>query len=375
MLTCSRYKVLCFPPFLLLLALGYIALSKLSIYFATMSEGISIVWFPNGFLLFLFLVRPMREWLLYASVILPSEIIAYTPTFTYLQALEFGLINLGETMFAAIMIQKFSDSRHNFENIRYFLLFVIVALTLSPALGAILGAAVYHAQIESQNNFLAFWRIWMFGDALGILLFTPLLVTLYEKKKQFFSDSHFSIESFIMIPLTLALAFFLFSSDFSPNLLPSTPIIFILALLWIGYRRGLVESLLMSVLLSMIAIYFTADHKGPFAIFNAVQNTLYLQEFIAAMVTITLFFGVLLQQINEKTAQLTFLSKNLEDQVFKKTNDLQLANQKLFELAIKDSLTHIYNRRFLVERAEQEVSTALRYNSELSLIMFDIDFF
>lgn len=267
-----RYKLLCLPLFLLLLVVGYFTLTKLSIHFATMSEGIAIVWLPNGLLLFLFLVRPMREWFLYIPVILLSEIIADTPKFTYFQALEFALINLGETLFSAYAIQKLFKTSHGFENIRYFLLFVIIALTAAPALNALLGAAVYVTQIESQNDFLAFWRIWMFGDALGILLLTPLLVTLYEKKERFFALQSFSLESFIMIPITLLLAYLLFSSDFNPNLLPSTPIIFILALLWISYRRGLVESLLMSVLLSLIAIYFTAEHKGPFSLFDAVQR-------------------------------------------------------------------------------------------------------
>lgn len=360
--------------FLSLIAAGYIGLGKFSIYFSTMPEGIAIAWFPNGLLLTLFLLRPIREWGLYASVIIPAEILADIPNFTLFQAIQFALINLAETMLSAFLIRRFSPDGHNFHNLHYFLLFVIVALAFSPALSAVLGAFVYHTQIESQSNFFAFWRIWLFGDALGILLITPLLVSWYEMKEQL-SWRFPSWEPVVMTPLTLILAYLLFSNEFTPNLLPMTPIIFILALLWMSYRRGLMESVAMSVLLSLIAIYFTVRHQGPFSMFNGVQNTLYLQEFIAALVMITLFFSVLLRQVNDKTILLEQLSKNLEDQVREKTNALQIANQKLFELATTDPLTHIYNRRFLEERAEEEVRRVIRHKSDLSLIMFDIDFF
>ncbi|WP_295053434.1 diguanylate cyclase [Sulfuricurvum sp.] len=359
---------------LLFLASGYIVLGKISIHFATMSEGIAIAWLPNGLILALFLLRPTREWPLYASVIIPAEIIADFPAFTYVQAIEFALINIAETMLSAYLIRRFTSNTHNFHNLHYVLLFIIIALCLSPMLSAIFGGLVYHTQIESQSNFLAFWRIWLFGDSLGILLITPLLLSWLELKHQF-SYRSLTLEPIIMIPLTLIFAYILFSNDFSPNLLPTTPIIFILVLLWMSYRRGLMESLTMSVLISMIAIYFTVHHQGPFSIFSPVQNTLYLQEFIAAMVVSTLFFSVLLRQMNEKTDQLEILSKNLENQVAEKTSALQLANQKLFELATTDPLTHIYNRRFLLERAEEEVNRGLRYQSDLSLMLFDIDLF
>lgn len=359
---------------LLFLAFGYIILGKISIQFATMSEGIAIAWLPNGLLLALFLLRPIREWPIYASVIIPAEIIADIPVFTWLQALQFALINLAETMLSAYLIRRFSSDSHNFHNLHYILLFIVIALCFSPILSALFGALVYHTQIESQSNFLAFWRIWLFGDSLGILLITPLFVSWLNLKHQF-SWRSVTIEPIIMTPLTLFFAYILFSNDFAPNLLPTTPIIFILILLWMSYRRGLMESLMMGVLISMIAIYFTVHHQGPFSIFSPVQNTLYLQEFIAAMTVSTLFFGVLLLQMNEKTHQLEILSKNLENQVAEKTCALQLANQKLFELATTDSLTHIYNRRFLLERAEEEITRALRYRSDLSLMMFDIDMF
>ncbi len=48
---------------------------------------------------------------------------------------------------------------------------------------------------------------------------------------------------------------------------------------------------------------------------------------------------------------------------------------KLHELSVRDGLTGIYNRLYFQERLEEELHRAIRYHAELTLIMFDLDFF
>jgi two-component system, cell cycle response regulator len=55
--------------------------------------------------------------------------------------------------------------------------------------------------------------------------------------------------------------------------------------------------------------------------------------------------------------------------------DIRLANQKMAELAIKDELTGLYNRRYFVEALEKEIARAERYNLDLALSMIDLDHF
>lgn len=54
---------------------------------------------------------------------------------------------------------------------------------------------------------------------------------------------------------------------------------------------------------------------------------------------------------------------------------LRLRNLKLSELAIKDGLTGLYNRRHLMDQLSREIAHAKRYNHPLAIILFDIDFF
>ncbi len=50
-------------------------------------------------------------------------------------------------------------------------------------------------------------------------------------------------------------------------------------------------------------------------------------------------------------------------------------NEKIENITTTDDLTGLHNRKFLIERLESEMSRAKRYNSKVSCILFDIDFF
>ena len=49
--------------------------------------------------------------------------------------------------------------------------------------------------------------------------------------------------------------------------------------------------------------------------------------------------------------------------------------RQMYESALRDGLTKAFNKKYFLERLESEFAYALRHNSQLSLVMFDIDFF
>lgn len=69
------------------------------------------------------------------------------------------------------------------------------------------------------------------------------------------------------------------------------------------------------------------------------------------------------------------LNRELEARVDARTRELQLANQRLAELASIDPLTAVSNRRHFLELARPEISRAKRQGLPLAVIMLDIDFF
>ena len=45
------------------------------------------------------------------------------------------------------------------------------------------------------------------------------------------------------------------------------------------------------------------------------------------------------------------------------------------QMSITDALTNLYNRRYFETSFEREFARAKRYNTDLSMVIFDIDFF
>jgi len=67
--------------------------------------------------------------------------------------------------------------------------------------------------------------------------------------------------------------------------------------------------------------------------------------------------------------------ERLEDQVQKRTQELQEANRQLELLATTDSLTGLYSRRYFLNQAEQLINISIRYQHPIAFVMLDIDDF
>lgn len=61
----------------------------------------------------------------------------------------------------------------------------------------------------------------------------------------------------------------------------------------------------------------------------------------------------------------------MDDQI----NELKMMIEKANELIVRDSLTSIYNRRFIIERLPAEQKGTAKNNAPLSIVMADIDYF
>lgn len=67
--------------------------------------------------------------------------------------------------------------------------------------------------------------------------------------------------------------------------------------------------------------------------------------------------------------------KNTNKILLAKILEVEFLKEKLQEQAIRDPLTGVFNRRFLAESLDKEVSKAERENTPVSIIMMDVDFF
>jgi len=82
-----------------------------------------------------------------------------------------------------------------------------------------------------------------------------------------------------------------------------------------------------------------------------------------------------LGRLNMSYEYLVMELKEAKEKAERLANELRDANSRLKELVSRDGLTGLYNHRHFQEMLGKELARGLRYQSSVSLIMFDIDFF
>lgn len=80
-------------------------------------------------------------------------------------------------------------------------------------------------------------------------------------------------------------------------------------------------------------------------------------------------------ELFQKQEELRKLNEKLEALVEERTKELKVANEKLSQLAITDSLTQIFNRRAIFNLLNQELRRSIRYTRPLAVVMIDVDHF
>lgn len=86
-------------------------------------------------------------------------------------------------------------------------------------------------------------------------------------------------------------------------------------------------------------------------------------------------FNGMADALEESHQNLVSLNAELEDRVNKRTEALKQANERFRDMAAKDSLTGLYNRRHFNELINQLFAESSRYQTELTCMMLDLDNF
>lgn len=80
-------------------------------------------------------------------------------------------------------------------------------------------------------------------------------------------------------------------------------------------------------------------------------------------------------QVKTQSQMLIDFNRNLESMVAHRTEELEARNRELGEMAIRDSLTGLYNHSASIELLEQIMNQSLRYDFSVVVLMADIDHF
>lgn len=343
--------------------------AKVSLAFSIQPESLVILWMPNGLLLATLLHFGMRRFGWFAAAILVAEVAADYPTYQLTESLLYGAINLGEATLAWAILRQW---RFNpaFAAPRDLGVFLVAGPFLSALVAGFAAAAVYGIYEEHSVGYLEFLRIWWFSDGVGVLLITPLVLSIWPVRAGNRVES-VKLKWYDLIVAAIGLMvlmMFLMSQDGQYAGWPVRPVLLLPFALYASVRLTPRAATIVLTLVAISALFVTASGRRPFGAIDLQQTILQVQQFITIIAVGGLGMTSLLAQLRANVAQ-------LELRVQERTAELREANERLSQLAVTDSLTGLANRRALFETMNREIERSKRHSHPLAIIMFDIDRF
>jgi diguanylate cyclase (GGDEF)-like protein len=340
------------------LALTFLVLllfSWLGIKLSNSSEGVATIWFTNGMLLALVILRPRNLWLQYFAVGLLADTLAdvlYGDRF----ALAFGVsvANSVEVILSACVLTYIFGNPFNLSRRKPLVGFLVIAVIGATAITSALGAS-WTLVFVKAGPWLTLFRTWYLGDILGMSIMAPLVFILI--RPGFFLVLHhrqlLNTLGLLLVPAVATLFVFTHSQD---------PLIFLIfpALLLVVFRLGFPGTVLSIGVIAFISISLTVKGYGPLMLV-ADHRMLHRIVIVQIFLAVALFTSFLVAALLEER-------KELE-------TSLQQSEARYRLLANLDSLTGLANRRYFDEALEEQWQRALLNQQPLSLLMIDVDLF
>jgi diguanylate cyclase (GGDEF)-like protein len=350
----------------LLLPLLHFASVKLTFSTAMSPENEVIVWLPNAVLLAALLhVQGRRGWLL-AALTFSSDVLANLSVFPVFQAMALSLCNLIEITVAFLLMRRLQVSPR-LDRIRDFGRFILAGPLFGALCGSLLAGAVLLTLPGTKAAYPALVLLWWYGDALGLLIYTPLLLAFLQASALRTPVRWWDA---VVVAIGTALAMLVFTREGADlgSGVQITPTALLPFVLFIAVRFGTRWTALSIALLALGTAWAQTTGHQPFGDASPHAMILRTQEFILTMSIVGMGFAVL---FGEQKA----LTMELEDKVRERTQPLEVLNRSLLELSATDSLTGIANRRHFDEMLIAESDRARRSGESLALALVDLDFF
>ena len=314
-----------YPTYLMWVAVVtvvYFVAAKLGLSLAFLHASVSPVWPPTGIAIAAVL------WLGYRispAILLGAFMAGLATGGSPAAAAGIAIGNTLEALTAGFLIQHFVGVQSPFYRTRDVLKFVLIAVLMSPAVGATIGNGSLCLSGDAPwSDFESLWLTWWVGDGVGALVVTPLLLTWIEDRTDSWSTSRLLEWALLLTLLTVTSGIVfreVLTSSFVNLALGQliTPF-----LLWAAIRFGPRGVATAVALFAGIAIWGTRLGLGPMVDQSPNDSLLLLQVAVAANgITFLVLAGVVAER---KTAEqaVSFMAsivESTEDAVIGSTLD------------------------------------------------------
>lgn len=341
---------------ILLTAVVYFILARLSLLLQFSASNATPVWPPSGFALaivLLFGLRVLPGILLGAFAVNVFIFLSNKTAEAPMAILLSFFISIGNSCeaMAGYYLLKKNVSGAGFNNfflrtnhIFRFLFTVLAICMISSTVGV---TSVFLSRIITSAEYPLTWATWWLGDVSGMLLVTPFIMiwTRSDPTQKFILRPTWQgiIEVAVLLLVAVLVSGIIFDNWFFSFFMSRWAFWMIPVMVWIALRCNQRETITAIVICSILAIWGTLGGHGPFSVDSLNESLLIVQTFVSINMITTLALnasviegrqteerlreaGNLLEsRVNERTAEL----KTVADELAQKNRELQNINNEL----------------------------------------------
>ncbi|MBI4389067.1 MAG: MASE1 domain-containing protein, partial [Nitrospinae bacterium] len=251
-----------------------------------------------------------------------------------------GLGAAGEAIAGAYLYRRFADSENPLNRIKNVVALILFSAGLSSAISASMGTtSLCLWKFTDWNDYLENWITWWLGDAIGILLIAPSLLTAIHRHPASLAKFK-TVEAVVLLVLVCLVSQFILGGWRGG--IPEQVVFLIFPLLvLVAFRLRQIGAVAGILLISGFSLWRTIHGAGPFVSHeNPNASLLLLQTFLGVASAMTFILTASItenQDAQDARDRLETELKNsnleLEKRVRERTEELERSNKDLEQFA------------------------------------------
>jgi PAS domain S-box-containing protein len=320
---------------ILVVAAAYYVTARLSLRLALVGESVTPVWPPTGIAVVALLWLGRRVW---PGIAVAAFLVNLPISSSPMAAAGIAMGNTLAPLFAHFLLQRVRF-QPRLERLRDALAIVFLGALGGMLVSATVGATtLFVTGSTMESGFAAAWSVWWTGDAMGVLIVAPFLLTVRSFRLGDWSWTR-RIEGAVLLVGLFAVSRFAFGSEL--------PVLFLVFPLlgWAAWRFRQHGATAAALLASGVAIWAAVEGTGPFTRGSLLDKMFVLQAFNASIALASLVLAALVAERERDRRALERAGSELEERVRSRTEELSYAYEQLAgrerQLAEAQGLAHI----------------------------------
>jgi PAS domain S-box-containing protein len=336
----------------------YFAAGKLGLAVPFTSSNVSPIWPAAGVAVAAVLIWGIQIAPAIAFAAFLVNFLSPVPTSA---SIAIGLGNASSAVVAGYLLKRSSDFEISLPRLRDVLKLVTVAAVAATAVAASVGVtALTLVHTKAWAGHGAAWRIWWLGDAMGVLVVAPLLLTGQDLLRV---CRGWRVLEACLLSIAILIAS---AAVFTPRAAVRDDVLAFVVfpfVIWAAIRFRVAGAAVAGLLSASFAVWGTAHGFGPFVNHTPLHIAMLLQVFVAVTSLTGLILAAVInerEQIGEAfESEKRLLSESeaakekLEQRVRERTQELE---QKAAQLEYQARLLDLANDAIFIRNAANKIS-------------------